>query len=160
MHFRSKLLAPVAGAIFSLALSSVTPAVQAADLTVISGGAIEPGLKAAAAAFEKETGHKVAITFNTTPQMRKRIPAGDQFDVVIAPPVAIESFAKAGLVITDGKVNVGRVGGGVAVRPGAPVPAMATKDDMKKALLEADSVVFNRAASGLYLEKLFRQMGI
>ena len=92
--------------------------------------------------------------------MRKGIPAGDQFDVVIAPPVAIESFAKAGLVITDGKVNVGRVGGGVAVRPGAPVPAMATKDDMKKALLEADSVVFNRASSGLYLEKLFRQMGI
>jgi molybdate transport system substrate-binding protein len=46
------------------------------------------------------------------------------------------------------------------VRPGAPVPAMATKDDMKKALLEADSVVFNRASSGLYLEKLFRQMGI
>ena len=159
MHFRSKLFAPVAGAAFALALSSISAA-QAADLTVISGGAIEPGLKAAATTFEKETGHKVAITFNTTPQMRKRIPAGDQFDVVIAPPVAIESFAKAGLVITDGKVNVGRVGGGVAVRPGAPVPAMATKDDMKKALLEADSVVFNRASSGLYLEKLFRQMGI
>jgi molybdate transport system substrate-binding protein len=159
MHFRSKLLAPVAGAIFALALSSISAA-QAADLTVISGGAIEPGLKAAAAAFEKETGHKVAITFNTTPQMRKRIPAGDQFDVVIAPPVAIESFAKAGLVNTEGKVNVGRVGGGVAVRPGAPVPAMATKEDLKKVLLEADSVVFNRASSGLYLEKLFRQMGI
>jgi molybdate transport system substrate-binding protein len=159
MHFRSKLFAPVAGAAFALALSSISAA-QAADLTVISGGAIEPGLKAAATTFEKETGHKVAITFNTTPQMRKRIPAGEQFDVVIAPPVAIEAFAKAGLVITDGKVNVGRVGGGVAVRPGALVPAMATKDDMKKALLEADSVVFNRASSGLYLEKLFRQMGI
>ena len=160
MKIRTVSLAPVAGAIFLFVLSSFTAPLTAAEITVISGGAIEPGLRAAAAAFEKETGHRVAVTFNTTPQMRKRIPQGDQFDVVIAPPVAIEAFAKAGLVEREGKVNVGRVGGGVAVRPGAPVPAMANKEDMKKALLEADSVVFNRASSGLYLEKLFRQMGI
>ena len=40
---------------------------QAAELTVMSGGAVEPGIKAAAAAFERQTGHKVTITFQTTP---------------------------------------------------------------------------------------------
>lgn len=129
------------------------------EITVISGGAIEPGLKAAAAAFEKQTGHKVNITFNTTPQMRKRIAAGDTFDVVIAPPAAVAEFAKAGKVETGG-VDVGRVGSGAAVRPGAPVPAIATADDIKKAVLEAESIVFNRASTGIYFENLLKKMGV
>ena len=56
-------------------------AVNAAELTLISGGAVEPGVHAAVHAFEKATGHKVKVTFNTTPQMQKRISAGDVFDV-------------------------------------------------------------------------------
>lgn len=134
-------------------------ALHAAEITVISGGAIEPGLKAAAAAFEKETGHKVKITFNTTPQMRKRVAAGDTFDVIIAPPAAVKEFASAGKVDAGG-VDVGRVGSGVAVRPGAPVPAIATADDIKKAVLEAESIVFNRASTGLYFENLLKKWGI
>lgn len=134
-------------------------ALHAAEITVISGGAIEPGLKAAAAAFEKETGHKVKITFNTTPQMRKRVAAGDTFDVIIAPPAAVKEFTGAGKVDAGG-VDVGRVGSGVAVRPGAPVPAIATADDIKKAVLEAESIVFNRASTGLYFENLLKKWGI
>jgi molybdate transport system substrate-binding protein len=134
-------------------------AAQAAEITVISGGAIEPGLKAAAAAFEKQTGHKVNITFNTTPQMTKRVAAGDAFDVIIAPPAAVKQFAAAGKVEAGG-VDVGRVGSGVAIRPGAPVPAIATGEDIKKAVLEADSIVFNTASTGIYFENLLKKWGI
>lgn len=143
-------------AVFFLVLAT---AVQAAEITVLSGGAIEPGLKAAAAAFEKQTGHKVNITFNTTPQMTKRVAAGDTFDVIIAPPAAVKTFAAAGRVDAGG-VDVGRVGSGVAVRPGAPVPAIATADDVKKAVLEAESIVFNTASTGIYFENLLKKWGI
>lgn len=132
---------------------------RAADLSVISGGAVRAGLTAAVAAYETETGRKVAVTFNATPQIKKRLAAGEVFDVVIAPPGAIEGFAKAGLV-EAGPATVGRVGAGVAVRPGAPVPDIATSDDVKQAVLEAESVVFNRASSGQYIEKLFKNMGV
>lgn len=134
-------------------------AAQAAEINVISGGAIEPGLRAAAAAFEKQTGHKVKITFNTTPQMRKRVAAGDTFDVIIAPPAAVKDFTAAGKVEAGG-VDVGRVGSGIAVRPGAPVPAIATVDDIKKTVLEAESIVFNTATTGLYFENLLKKWGI
>lgn len=134
-------------------------AAQAAEINVISGGAIEPGLRAAAAAFEKQAGHKVKITFNTTPQMRKRVAAGDTFDVIIAPPAAVKDFTAAGKVDAGG-VDVGRVGSGVAVRPGAPVPAIATVDDIKKTVLEAESIVFNTATTGLYFENLLKKWGI
>lgn len=133
--------------------------VHAAEITVLSGGAIEPGLKAAAAAFQKETGHEVKITFNLTPQMRKRVGGGDTFDVVIAPPAAIEEFAKVGKVESE-RVNIGRVGSGVAIRPGAPVPDISSADALKRTVLEAESIVFNRASTGIYLENLFKKMGV
>ncbi len=143
-------------ALAALVLGSVA---QAAEITVLSGGAVEPGLKAAAAAFEKETGHKVEITFNTTPQMRKRIEDGGTFDVMVAPPEAVAEFAKAGKVEAGG-VSVGRVGSGVAVRPGAPMPAIATADEVRKAVLDAESIVFNRASTGLYFETLLKKWGV
>ena len=132
---------------------------MAAEITVLSAGAIEPGLKSAAAAFQKETGHQVRITFNTAPAIAKRIAAGDTFDVIIAPPAAIEGFAKEGKVGGD-RVNVGRVGLGVTVRPGAPVPDISNGDAIKRAVLEADTLVFNRASTGLYFENLLKKMGV
>jgi molybdate transport system substrate-binding protein len=63
------------GAVFAVLLAQ---GAAAAEISVLSGGAIEPGLRAAASAFEKQTGDTVKITFNTTPQIRKRIDAGEK----------------------------------------------------------------------------------
>lgn len=145
-----------ARAVFALGVSG---AALAGEITVMSGGAIEPGLVAAARAFEKETGHQVKITFNTTPQMVKRVSAGDRFDVVIAPPAAIEGFAKDGKVESE-RVSVGRVGLGVAVRPGAPAPDISSTDALRRSVLEAESLVFNRASTGLYFENLLKKMSL
>lgn len=147
---------PVLMALASIMLAHNAPA---SEITVLSGNPVEPGLNAAAAAFQKETGHAVKITYNTTPQMRKRVGGGDTFDVVIAPPAATEEFANAGKVKGD-RVNVGRVGIGVMIRPGAPVPDISNADALKKSVLEAESIVFARSASGLYIESLLKKMGI
>lgn len=143
-----------------MAATLVCSVALAGEITVLSGGAIEPGLHSAAHAFEKESGHTVKITFNTAPVIAKRVAAGDVFDVVISPPAAIEQFAKAGKVGTDNRVNVGRVGLGVAVRPGAPVPDISSVDAVKRSILEADSLTFNRASTGIYFENLLKKWGI
>src|SRR5688572_11945375 len=143
-----------------IAATFVCSAALAGEITVLSGGAIEPGLHSAAHAFEKESGHKVKITFNTAPTIAKRVAAGDVFDVVISPPAAIEQFAKAGKVGSADRVNVGRVGLGIAVRPGAPVPDISNVDAVKRAVLEADSLTFNRASTGIYFENLLKKWGI
>ena len=132
---------------------------MAGEITVLSGGAIEPGLHAATHAFEKQSGHHVKITFNTTPQIVKRVSAGERFDVVIAPPQTIEGFAKDGKVGAE-RVGVGKVGLGVAVRPGAPVPDLSSVDALKRSITEADSLVFNRASTGIYFENLLKKWGV
>ena len=55
---------------------------------------------------------------------------------------------------------MGRVGAGIIVRTGAPVPNIPTIDALKQALLGAESVVYNTASTGIYLDKLFEKMGI
>ena len=132
---------------------------SAAEISVLSGGAVEPGLHAAVRQFEKATGHHVKITFNTAPQIQKRIEGGDRFDVLIAPPAAIEGFVRSGTAEAGG-INLGRVGIGVAVRTGGKAPDISSSDALKKSIADADAIVFNRASSGIYLENLFRKIGI
>jgi len=145
--------------IATVLLCALAGGTMAAEIRVLSAGAVEPGLKAAAAAFQKQSGHSVNIAFNTAPEIRKRIGAGEGFDVVIAPPAALDEFAGAGKVAAE-RANLGRVGMGVAVRPGAPVPDISSSDALKRSVLEADSIVFNRASSGIYFENLLKKMEI
>ena len=146
-------------------LSGLTGAVigaggaSAAELQVLSAGAIEPGLASAVTAFQRETGHVVRVTFNTAPELRKRMLGQPAFDVVIAPPAVMADFAAAGQ-LAAARANVGRVGMGVTVRNGAPVPDISSEEALKQSVLDAQSVVFNRASTGLYFEGLLRRMGI
>ena len=142
-----------------LVFAALSGFVLADEVKVLSAGAIEPGLKAAVAAFEKQTGHVAKITFNTAPELRKRMDTNPAFDVVIAPPAVIADFAAASK-LAETRANVGRVGLGVAVREGAPVPDISSQAALKSSILAADSIVFNRASTGLYLEGLLKKMDI
>lgn len=156
MNFVSRARQMAACAVLAASLGG---AALADELQVLSAGAIEPGLKAAAAAFEKQTGHVAKITFNTAPELRKRMDSNPAFDVVIAPPAVIADFAAASKLL-DARANVGRVGMGVAVREGAAVPDIANAEALKRSVLDAESLVFNRASTGLYLEGLLKKMDV
>jgi len=57
-------------------------------------------------------------------------------------------------------VSLGQVGVGIVIRDGAPRPDVSTTDALKRAVLDADSVVYNRASSGLYVEGLLQRLGL
>jgi molybdate transport system substrate-binding protein len=135
-------------------------AATAAEIKVLSAGAVEPGLHAAAERIGRETGHALKIQFNTGPQIAKRLAAGEIYDILIAPPAAIGQAIKDNKVVADTRVQIGRVGAGIVVRSGASLPDVASVDALKQALLAADTLVYNTASTGLYLDKLFEKMGI
>ena len=135
-------------------------AAMAAEVKVLSAGAVEPGLHKAVELFKKASGHDVTIQFNTAPQIAKRLADGYVADILIAPPGGLKQFAEQGKVAVDGHVAVGKVGAGITVRPGAPVPDVKTTDALKAAVLAADSLVYNTASTGLYIEKLFDRLGV
>ena len=77
-------------------------------------------------AFRHETGHAVQATFATAPELANGSGNGEIADVVIAPPELLDELAKSGKAAAE-RVIVGRIGVGVMVRDGAPVPRVANR---------------------------------
>jgi molybdate transport system substrate-binding protein len=132
---------------------------SAADLKILSVGAVQPALGQIAERFKTETGHVVTIQQDTAPGITKRLASGESADILLAPPNLIEAAAKEGKATASTKALVARVGIGIAARKGVTMN-VKTADALKQALLSADRVVYNEGSSGQYLEKLFEQMGI
>jgi molybdate transport system substrate-binding protein len=143
-----------------MALAAVA-APAAAEAVVLSGGAVEPGILAAAEAFRRSSGVEVAVDFATAPAIRSRLrdsPAAA--DILVVPLALAQELARAGDVSAEGGVPVGRVGVGVAVRQGADQPDIRSAESFRREVLSADSLVWNTASTGLYLDALFERMGL
>lgn len=146
-------------------LLGLTPAVapmdgaHADELRVLAGGSLRSILTELAPQFEKASGHKLAIHFDTTPNLIKAATTGEPFDVGVVPiDVFYDQTAKAHFTPP---VEFARVGYGVAVKAGAPKPDISTPAAFKKTLLEAKSITFLPAsAAGSYILRLFERLGI
>src|SRR5262245_41004466 len=135
-------------------------AAVAAEVTVLSAGAMQPGLIAIAGPFQKQSGHAIKVTYATAPELRRLVGGGEVADVLLAPPAVVRDLAQDGRVAAEGQVPVGRVGAGVVARVGAPLPDISTTEALRRSLLEADAVVYNRASSGIYIETMLKKMGL
>ena len=130
------------------------------EIKILSAGAVAPGLVKVAEAFRAETGHAVNISFATAPTILRRTGGGESFDIVIAPPSVLDELANTGKIVAATRVAVGRIGVGVMVRDGAARPKIATVEEFTQSLRSAESLVYNRASTGIYLDKLFERLGL
>jgi molybdate transport system substrate-binding protein len=145
-----------------LAVGAMAPTAElpAAELKVLSVGSINPGLANNGEQFKKDTGNQITIQVDTAPGLSRRLTAGETADILIATADVLDEAAKAGKVVSGTRMLVARVGIGVTVRRAAAMPDVKTPAALKKALESADSIVYNEGSSGIYLDKLFTQMGI
>jgi molybdate transport system substrate-binding protein len=144
---------------------AMTPRADAADIKVISGGAFKQVLNALAAQYEKESGNKLDITYQTVGQHLKAIKSGEeQFDVAVLTPEAIDGLTKDGKIVAGSSANLAKTGVGVVVKKGTPLPDISTVDAFKRTLLAAKSVAYIDPAaggsSGIYVGKLLERLGI
>jgi molybdate transport system substrate-binding protein len=154
------LLKSVAILLFS-SLVMTSASLQAAELKVIAGGSMTAPLNALAAPFEKSSGHKLSIHFDSTPNIIARVNAGTPFDVAVGPADVFKDAAAKARFAPGPTIDIARVGYGVIVRAGAPKPVISTPDAFKKALLAAPSIAFLPAsAAGAYATKVFERLGI
>lgn len=131
----------------------------AAELRLLGAGAVELGLVPALAVFQRETGHTVKVSYAAAPALAAQFATPPGFDLVIAPPAVLEALARAGTIGAE-RVPIGRVGIGVAIRSGADAPDITSVETLKQELLSAESVAYNRASTGLYVETLLARLGI
>ncbi len=154
-----------AGASFLLGLMLLHPVglVGAAEIRVLSVGSVQVPAKALAAGFNTQTGGKVILTVVTPSDIPKKL-AEASYDMIIASIPAMETLDEAGVLRAGSRKPLSRVGIGVMVREGAPVPDVSTPDAFRKALLAARSIVHGDPAvpnqSGVVTMRILAKAGI
>jgi molybdate transport system substrate-binding protein len=152
----------LAAAMIAMCAFSAPPA-GAAEVKILTAGAMKEVVLAVVPQFERETGHKAVVVNDTAGGLARRILGGEAFDLAVITPSAIDDLIAKGKV-TGSRVNIARVGVGVVVKEGAPRPDIATVDGFKRALLDAKSVAYIDPAaggsSGIYVAGLLDKLGI
>ena len=135
-------------------------AAHAAEIVVISSTAMREVVEELAAMFERTSGHKVTMDFQSGVDTSAKIEAGAVADLVVTTPQAIDELVKDGKIVAGSRVNFVQSGVGVAVRAGAPKPDISTPAAFKTALLAAKSVGISKGPSGVYLMGIMQRLGI
>lgn len=149
-------------AAFLAAMLSAASA-RAAEVHLLAAGATESTLRAMLPVFEARCGCTVRVAYGAVGLLRDRILAGEQVDAAVVTPAILSQLEPRALLRQGSRVDLGRVGGGIAVRAGAPPPPVATPDELRQALLDAEEIYFAdpaTATAGAYLLGVADKLGV
>jgi molybdate transport system substrate-binding protein len=140
------------------------PVARAAEITVLSAGAISSVARTLAPAFEAKTGDTVTLRNDTVGGLVRRIDGGERFDVVMMSPAGLHQLASAGKIAPTSDVRLARVGIGVGIKSGGSAPDISSVAAFRAAMLRARKVAYINPASGgssgIYVARLFQRLGI
>ena len=135
-------------------------AVGAAEINVIASTAMREVLEELVPMFERASGNKVVLSFQSGALLPVKVKEGAQADLVVTTPATIDDLVAAGKLVTNTRVDFVRSGAGVAVRAGAPKPDVSTPEAFKSALLAAKSVGYSQGPSGVHFMRVVERLGI
>lgn len=145
-------------------LVSVAGMAAAADIRVLSVGAVQNAVRPLAVDFSKETGHKIVFTVGSPAVVAQKLKDGETFDAVIVSEPAMDALDKEGIVNPESRVRLANTGIAVAVRAGSPVPNLSTPEAFKESLLAAKSLVYGDPTlpnqSGEKAEQILAKAGL
>src|SRR6266436_7438061 len=136
-HMKTLLIA-----VIGLAALMITPSISAAEIKVIASNGVKEALHELAPAFERETGHKLVISFGLATALKRQIEAGEAFDLAILPAAVIDDLAKQGKVDARARASIARSGVGIGIKKGARRPDIRTPQALRRTLLAADSITW------------------
>jgi molybdate transport system substrate-binding protein len=114
--------------------------------------------------FEKDTGHKVTITYSTAGVVTAGVRKGVAADVAVTAAPQINDLQNEGHIVPGSSSIFAKVGVGVFVGKGHPKPDISSVEALKASLLSARSIVYSNPAAGgpvgIYMAKLIDQFGI
>lgn len=150
---------------FAAAIGALLAApATAADLKVISAGAVRGVVGGMIDEYALKTGHKFQFTVGPTGLLRDTIASGAPADLVIASAPLMAELEKTGKITPGSRVDIGRVGLGVVVRAGTPAPDISTPEAVKQALIRAKTIAYTDPKLGStsvgQLMKFAEAMGI
>jgi molybdate transport system substrate-binding protein len=133
--------------VVALALGIPSRASAQSEITLLSPDPIKATIDKLAEGFETKTGTKVKVTYGTGVSTRKTVASGQALDVslLFAPfPEAL----KTGNIVPGSATVIARLRLAIAVQKGAPKPDISTPEAVRRALLNAKSILSVDPAQG------------
>lgn len=146
----------------SALLILAAPAVaQDGAVRVLASNGVKGAMDELQVQCERETGHPLSLAFSSTAALKKRIEAGETFDVTIITSEAISDLIKQSKVAAGSRAKVGRSELGIGIKAGEPKPDIHTAEALKQTLRKAKSITFPRdGATRGNIEQMFERLGI
>lgn len=142
-------------------LALTATVVNAAEIKVLSSAGVKAVTDELTPQFERTSGHKVAISFDVAAVLKRKIEAGESFDLAILTAPMIDDLIKQGKISAATRTDIARSGVGIAVRAGAAKPDISSAEALKRTLLNAKSIAYSKeGASGVYFASLLERLGI
>jgi len=110
-------------------------------LNIFSAGAAQAVVTQIAEEIQREDGILIDAAYGAVGAMKARIVAGEPADVIVLTAALIDELIGQGLVVPGSRVDLGRVGTGVAVRAGTPLPDVRNAQVLRGNLLAATKIV-------------------
>jgi molybdate transport system substrate-binding protein len=149
-------------AIVAITFTLLQPAgAGAAEIRVLASTGVSTVMKQLIPVFERSSGIKVNVTYDTSNTVLGQIKGGETADLIILTAPVIDELTGQGKIAPGGRTDFARTGVGVAVRTGAPKPDISSVDAFRRALLNAKSVTYTTTgASGIYFAGVIEKLGI
>jgi len=155
---------PLLAGTLALVTGFLTVEVNAAEVKVLSAGAMRGVLQELAPAFETASGHKLKIDYATAGVVEQKVAADDEIDVAILTKPRFDKLVREAKIVGGTTKTLASAQIGLAVKKGATKPDISSVEAFKRALLNAKSVAYadpaSGATSGQYLAQAFEKLGI
>jgi molybdate transport system substrate-binding protein len=114
--------------------------------------------------YSRQSGHKFDFTVGTTGQLRAIILSGWPADLVIVSAPLMGELEKSDNLTPGSRTDLGRIGIGVVIREGAPVPDVSTPEAFKQALVDAKAIAITDPTAGgataVHVSGVYQRLGV
>lgn len=148
MRVWSRIVAAAAAGCCSAVIAG--SAATAAEIELMTTGAVEYIMRDLIPPFERASGHKVKMSVFGTVVAAGKIKEGASADLVMLSPEVLGDLEKAGKIAPGTITHAFHSRAGVAVRAGAPKPDVSTVEAFKQTLLNAKSIGHSTGVSGVH----------
>ena len=121
---------------------------QHVAITGLGSPAVRGAITELAQRFEAQTGYRVVANYDVFAVLKRRIDAGEAFDMVILSPELIDELVASGTVAHDTRLDLGRHGVGLGAREGLTLPDIQNVEAFRRSVLAAESIPYSQGGHG------------
>ena len=148
-------------AVACIAFGAAAAAVGAAEVRVLSTPTLKTALIDLQPEFERATGHRLVMQFDSVAALKRRIEDGERFDVAVLLPAAIGDLERQHRLAQKSAAILARASVGIAVRADDRHPPVRSTEELKQLLADSASYAYAAdSASGAYFLKVLDSLAM